>query len=310
MSDGHTPVLLDEVIEAISPRAGALYVDCTFGGGGYSQGLLERAGCRVLAIDRDPEAVRRGSALVKRFPGRLSLAEGRFSQMERLIAERGESGSHGVVFDLGVSSMQLDESGRGFSFRGDGPLDMRMGLEGASAADFVNTADEEEIAGIVARLGEERHARRIARAIVAARPLKRTGELAEIVAAALGPSARRQKIHPATRTFQALRLHVNDELAELENGLAAAERVLRPRGRLAVVSFHSLEDRIVKQFLATRSGRVSAASRHAPEQRASQAPTFTLLPSRTPRAAEIARNPRARSARLRAAERTSAPIAA
>jgi len=309
VSHDHIPVLLDEMLEAISPRAYAIYIDATFGGGGYSQALLDRAPCRVLAIDRDPEAIQRGAVLARRFPARLSLVHGRFSQMDRLLAEKGETGSDGVVLDLGVSSFQLDEPSRGFSFRSDGPLDMRMDLAGDSAADFVNAAPEAEIATVIARFGEERHARRIARAIVAARPLKRTGEVAEIVAAALGPQARRQKIHPATRTFQALRLYVNNELSELESGLAAAERVLRPRGRLVVISFHSLEDRIVKQFLAIRSGRVSTASRHAPERRAHPL-TFTLLPSRTPRPAEIVRNPRARSARLRAAERTSAPIAA
>jgi len=310
VSEGHKPVLIDETIAAIAPRDRALYIDGTFGGGGHTDALLERAHCRVIAIDRDPEAIERGAALRRRYPGRLSLVHGRFSQMDRLLAGEGESGSDGVVLDLGVSSFQLDESDRGFSFRADGPLDMRMELSGPSAADFVNTASEAEIAEVVARLGEERHSRRVARAIVTARPLSRTGELAEIVAQALGPVARRQKIHPATRTFQALRLYVNHELSELENGLLAAERVLRPEGRLAVISFHSLEDRIVKRFLATRSGRLPAGSRHAPERRTTQAPTFTLLASRTPRATEIARNPRARSARLRAAERTSAPIAA
>jgi 16S rRNA (cytosine1402-N4)-methyltransferase len=310
MSEGHTPVLLEDTLRAISPHDRALYVDGTFGGGGHTRALLERAECRVIAIDRDPEAVRRGAALQKRFPTRLSIVHGRFSQMERILAEQGETGSDGVVLDLGVSSFQLDESGRGFSFRADGPLDMRMDLAGKSAADFINTASEAEIAEAIVRFGEERHARRIARAIVAARPLTRTGDLAEIVADTLGPSAKRQKIHPATRTFQALRLYVNDELTELENGLLAAERVLRPRGRLAVISFHSLEDRIVKRFLAVRSGRAPTGSRHAPERRAMRQPTFTLLPSRTPRATETSHNPRARSARLRAAERTSAPIAA
>jgi 16S rRNA (cytosine1402-N4)-methyltransferase len=310
MSEGHTPVLLEETLQAIAPRDRALYIDGTFGGGGHTRALLERADCRVLGIDRDPDAVQRGGALKKRYAGRLVLVHGRFSRMDRFLAEQGESGSDGIVLDLGVSSFQFDEPDRGFSFRGDGPLDMRMDLSGNSAADFVNTAPEAEIAGVIARLGEERHAKRIARAIVAARPLTRTAELAEIVANALGPSAKRQKIHPATRTFQALRLYVNDELAELENGLYAAERALRPKGRLAVISFHSLEDRIVKRFLAARSGRVPAGSRHAPERRAAPAPSFTLLPSHTPRTTEIARNPRARSARLRAAERTSAPIAA
>ena len=310
MSEGHTPVLLDETLQAIGPRDGALYVDGTFGGGGHASTILEHAHCRVIAIDRDPEAIDRGAALKRRYRDRLTLVHGRFSQMERLLAEQGESGSDGVVLDLGVSSFQIDESERGFSWRADGPLDMRMDISGDSAADFVNAAPEDEIADVIARFGEERHARRIARAIVAARPVTRTGELAEIIAQALGPAARRQKIHPATRTFQALRLYVNNELAELEIGLRAAERVLRPHGRLAVISFHSLEDRIVKQFLAARSGRVPAGSRHAPDRRPTHAPTFTLLASRTPRTTEIARNPRARSARLRAAERTTAPIAA
>lgn len=310
MSEGHTPVLLDETLQAIEPADRSLYIDGTFGGGGHTAALLDRATCRVIALDRDPEAIVRGTALSRHYAGRLSLVHARFSQMDRVLAEQGETGSDGVILDLGVSSFQLDEAYRGFSFRADGPLDMRMDLSGKSAAEFVNTASEGEIAAVIARLGEDRHAGRIARAIVAARPLGRTSELAEIVANALGPAARRQKIHPATRTFQALRLFVNDELSEIENGLRAAERVLRPKGRLAVISFHSLEDRIVKQFLAARSGRVPAGSRHVPDRRASQALTFTLLPSRTPRASEIARNPRARSARLRAAERTFAPIAA
>lgn len=310
MSEGHTPVLLDETLQAIEPADRSLYIDGTFGGGGHTAALLDRATCRVIALDRDPEAIVRGTALSRHYAGRLSLVHARFSQMDRVLAEQGETGSDGVILDLGVSSFQLDEAYRGFSFRADGPLDMRMDLSGKSAAEFVNTASEGEIAAVIARLGEDRHAGRIARAIVAARPLGRTSELAEIVANALGTAARRQKIHPATRTFQALRLFVNDELSEIENGLRAAERVLRPKGRLAVISFHSLEDRIVKQFLAARSGRVPAGSRHVPDRRASQALTFTLLPSRTPRASEIARNPRARSARLRAAERTFAPIAA
>jgi 16S rRNA (cytosine1402-N4)-methyltransferase len=226
--------------------------------------------------------------------------------MEQLLAEQDETGSDGVVLDLGVSSFQLDESGRGFSFRGDGPLDMRMEQRGSSASDFVNTASEAELADVIARLGEERQARRIARVIVAARPLSRTSELAEIVVKALGPGAARHKIHPATRTFQALRIFVNEELAELAHGLAAAERVLKPTGRVVVVAFHSLEDRIVKNFVAERS-RAPAYSRHLPEMTAA-APTFRLLTRRpeTPDDAEIAANPRARSAKLRAAERTDA----
>lgn len=310
MSETHVPVLLSETLDALAPRDGGQYIDGTLGGGGHTCALLERAECHVLAIDRDPDAIRRGATLVARFSGRLVLAEGRYSAMEQFLARTGESGSDGVLLDLGVSSFQLDESERGFSFRGDGPLDMRMEARGSSAADFVNSAAETEIADVIARLGEERQARRIARAIVAARPLTTTSDLARIVVEVLGPAAARQKIHPATRTFQALRLHVNNELGELEAGLAAAERVLRPRGRLAVISFHSLEDRIVKRFLAERSGRVSAGSRHMPPGRAHHMPTFRLLPSRTAEAAEIARNPRSRSARLRAAERISVPLAA
>lgn len=310
MSDGHTPVLLAEVLDALAPCDGAHYIDGTFGGGGYARAILARADCGVLAIDRDPDAISRGAELRKEFPGRLVLAQGRFSEMEQFLAAEGATGSDGVVLDLGVSSFQLDEAARGFSFRADGPLDMRMERGGPSAADFVNTASEGELAEIISRLGEEKHAKRVARAIVAARPFARTSPLADLVARTLGPHAARQKIHPATRTFQALRLHVNNELGELASGLAAAERVLRPHGRLAVVSFHSLEDRIVKQFLADRSGRAPAGSRHAPELRHSHPATFRLLPPRTPGAAEIACNPRSRSARLRAAERTSIPLAA
>jgi 16S rRNA (cytosine1402-N4)-methyltransferase len=306
----HIPVLMHEVVEALAPRDGGYYIDGTFGGGGYARALLERVPCRVLGLDRDPDAIRRGASLVDRFAGRLVLAQARFSDMESILARQTESGSDGVVLDLGISSFQLGEPERGFSFQSDGPLDMRMERAGRSAADFVNTASEAELTQALAELGEERHARRIARAIVAARPLTRTRELAEIVTKAQGPGAARHKIHPATRTFQALRLSVNDELGELERGLLAAERVLRPHGRLAVVSFHSLEDRVVKRFLAARSGRAAATSRHAPQARAAAGATFRLLPSRIPGEAEIARNPRSRSARLRAAERTSLPLAA
>ena len=254
MSNGHAPVLLAEVLDVLRPRDGAYYIDGTFGGGGYTCAILEAANCRVLGIDRDPDAIARGHELVARFPGRLALAQGRFSEMEALLARHGETGSDGVVLDLGVSSFQIDDAARGFSFRGDGPLDMRMSKEGPSAAELVNTADEQQLADIIATLGEERHARRVARAIVQARPFARTSELANVVARALGPAAARHAIHPATRTFQALRLSVNDELGELERGLEAAERILRPEGRLAVVAFHSLEDRIVKRFLVERLG--------------------------------------------------------
>ncbi|HEY1613243.1 MAG TPA: 16S rRNA (cytosine(1402)-N(4))-methyltransferase RsmH [Rhizomicrobium sp.] len=308
MNQGHIPVLLDDVMDALAPHDGGHYIDGTFGGGGYSQALLARADCRVLGIDRDPDAIARGESLRAASGGRLTLAQGRFSELEQLLHATGETGSDGVVFDLGVSSYQLDDTARGFSFRGDAGLDMRMERAGLSAADVVNETDETDLANILFQLGEERHSRRVARAIVAARPLTRTTELADVVAKALGPAAARQKIHPATRTFQALRLHVNDELGELARGLEAAERVLRPRGRLAVVSFHSLEDRIVKQFFAERCGRLPAGSRHAPSRQPERAPSFGLLATR-PRMsgnAEIARNPRSRSARLRAAERLAA----
>jgi len=300
------------MLEALAPRNGAHYIDGTFGGGGYSQAILESADCRVLGIDRDPDAIARGAALVARYAGRLTLVEGRFSQMDRLLETAGETGSDGVVLDLGVSSFQLDQAARGFSFRNDGPLDMRMGRDGASAADLVNTADETTLIEIIGTLGEERFARRVVRAIIAARPILRTSELAQAVARALGPAAARQPIHPATRTFQGLRLHVNDELGELERGLDAAERLLRPQGRLAVVAFHSLEDRIVKRFLAERSSAAPQGSRHAPERRNHRALTFRLLGSRPrmPGDAEIARNPRSRSARLRVAERTTSSVAA
>ncbi len=297
----HIPVMLAEVLEALAPRDGAHYIDGTFGGGGYARAILEAADCRVLGIDRDPDAIARGQALVEHFQGRLTLVQGEFSRMDELAGRP----SDGVVLDLGVSSFQFDEAERGFSFRADGPLDMRMAKDGESAADVVNNADEKTLAGIIFRYGEERHARAIARAILAARPLTRTAELAEIVARAQGPAAARFAIHPATRTFQALRIHVNDELGELERGLEAATDILADHGRLAVVSFHSLEDRIVKRFLSERSSAAPRASRHAPDARRAPPPLYRLLTSRPrmPGAAEIDRNPRARSAHLRAAER-------
>ena len=293
---GHLPVMLHEVIEALAPRDGAQYVDGTFGGGGYSSAILEAADCRVLGIDRDPAAIVRGQALVQRFGGRLTLVQGEFSRMDEFTRE-----SDGVVLDLGVSSFQFDEPARGFSFREDGPLDMRMSLEGISAADVVNTVDERTLTLIIARYGEEKNARRIARAIIAARPVTGTAQLAKIVSDAQGPAALRHAIHPATRTFQALRIHVNDELGELERGLDAALNILKPQGRLVVVSFHSLEDRIVKQFLSSRSTAAPRASRHAPVTDAPK-PIFELLTHRprTPSADEIESNPRARSAKLRA----------
>jgi 16S rRNA (cytosine1402-N4)-methyltransferase len=297
---GHIPVMLQEVLEALSPRDGAHYVDGTFGGGSYASAILEAADCRVLGIDRDPAAIARGQALVERFAGRLILVQGEFSRMNEFT-----QASDGVVLDLGVSSFQFDEPARGFSFREDGPLDMRMSLSGESAADVVNSADERTLSQIISRYGEEKNARRIARAIIAARPIAGTAQLAAIVSEAQGPAALRHAIHPATRTFQALRIHVNNELGELERGLEAALDILQPQGRLVVVSFHSLEDRMVKRFLTERSTSAPRASRHAPvssifgDTPAHQA-VFQLLPRRAPSAEEIAFNPRSRSAKLRA----------
>ena len=304
---GHVPVLLDEVLEALAPRDGAIYVDATFGAGGYSRAILDSADCAVWGLDRDPEAIAEGRPLAESYGGRLTLVEGRFGEMDDLVTARPIDG---VALDFGVSSMQLDRPERGFSFRADGPLDMRMGGSGPSAADLVNGCPEAELADIIYRYGEERRSRRIARAIVEARRserIERTLQLAEIVRAAV--KARGETIHPATRTFQALRIAVNDELAEIDAGLAAAERLLAPGGRLAVVAFHSLEDRKVKNFLRTRSGALPRTSRHLPATtQVDRAPTFELLlkGARKPTATEISVNPRARSARLRAARRTSA----
>jgi 16S rRNA (cytosine1402-N4)-methyltransferase len=304
---GHLPVMLKEALAALAPHDGGHYIDGTFGGGGYARAILEACDAQVLGIDRDPEAIERGKALAAHYPGRLTLVHGVFSRMDEYLAAAGIDGTNGVVLDLGVSSFQFDEPERGFSFRADGPLDMRMGDEGQSAADFVNTAEVHELAGVIARYGEENRARAIARAIVKARPIARTAQLAELVAAVMGPKARAQAIHPATRTFQALRIHVNDELSELTRALEAATRALKPAGRLAVVAFHSLEDRIVKHFLAEQSGAAPRASRHAPATPAVK-PQYRLLHKNplVPGSDEIAANPRARSARLRAAERLAA----
>ncbi len=308
----HTPVLLRQVVEALNPRAGAIIVDGTFGGGGYSRALLEAAECVVWGIDRDPLAIARGAALVEAFAGRLSLIHGQFGAMRDLLRAQGVTAVDGVVLDLGVSSPQIDEPARGFSFSHDGPLDMRMDAVGQTAADLVNTAEEGELADIIYTLGEERLSRRIARAIVTARtrkPIEGTRELAAIVRSAMPPRKTKRGLDPATRTFQALRIHVNDELTELNNGLIAAEQLLRPGGRLAVVSFHSLEDRRVKQFLRARSGGARGGSRHLPaEPEPPRAPSFLLHRTRAtrPDEAEISHNPRSRSARLRTGERTSA----
>jgi 16S rRNA (cytosine1402-N4)-methyltransferase len=300
---GHVPVLLAEVVAALRPTDGKTYVDGTFGRGGYSRALLEAASCRVVGIDRDPEAVASGAELARRYEGRLEVVEGRFGDMGRILGGRKVAG---VALDLGVSSPQLDDPARGFSFREDGPLDMRMGRDGTTAADLVNTAPEAELARLVSEYGEERFARRIARAIVERRPFATTGALAETVRGAI-PVRDPSGLDPATRTFQALRIAVNEELDELDRGLAATEDVLEPGGRLAVVSFHSLEDRRVKDFLRERSGRAPQASRHMPAAPA-KAPRFRLVTKKPigPGEDELRRNPRARSARLRVGERTEA----
>jgi 16S rRNA (cytosine1402-N4)-methyltransferase len=306
----HEPVLLAETIAALEPRDDAIYVDGTFGRGGYSRALLEKARCRVFAIDRDPAALEAGTAIARDAAGRLTLIEGRFGDMARLLGAHGVTKVAGIALDLGPSSPQLDEAGRGFSFRFDGPLDMRMERAGATAADLVNRLSEAALADIIFLYGEERFSRRIAKAILAARaakPIERTLELAAIVRGVVPGTP--DGIDPATRTFQALRISVNDELGELERGLSAAERLLEPGGRLAVVSFHSLEDRRVKEFLRRRSSNAPRGSRHQPEQIAPAPPSFRLLTRKPirPDESETRRNPRARSARLRTAERTAAP---
>lgn len=302
----HIPVLLDEVVAAIAPAPGMVVVDATYGAGGYSRALLE-GGAQVHGFDRDPDAIRDGAAMVAEFAGRLSLHPERFSQMREAMTRIGVPQVDAVVMDIGVSSMQLDQGMRGFAFMHDGPLDMRMSQSGTSAADFLNTADEAAIADVLYHYGEERQSRRVARAIVAARPLETTGELARVVRRALGHRPHDKK-DPATRTFQAVRIHVNDELGELTAGLAAAELLLKEGGVLAVVSFHSLEDRIVKRFFKDASGGARAVSRHLPGEMPGPAPTFARVSKAIrPTEAEIARNPRARSSVLRHATRTSAP---
>jgi 16S rRNA (cytosine1402-N4)-methyltransferase len=303
----HVPVMLSEVVGLLAPRDGGRYLDGTFGGGGYAGAILQAASCTLWAIDRDPDAIARGASLAARFPGRLHLIHGQFGDMLALLAERGVTELDGVVLDLGVSSFQLDEPARGFSFRGDGPLDMRMSRSGLSAADVVNTLPERELADTLFELGEERASRRIARAIVVARaaePITTTTRLAAIIRGVLPPD--RSGIDPATRSFQALRIRVNDELGEIERGLDQASKLLAPGGRLIVVAFHSLEDRLVKRFMGDAAGRAPAPSRHDPRGlRTRTPPRFRLVTPRPlrPGAAELAVNPRARSARLRALER-------
>jgi 16S rRNA (cytosine1402-N4)-methyltransferase len=298
-------VLIDEVIDALAILPGERHVDATFGAGGYTRAMLAQ-GATVFAFDRDPDAIAEGETLVRDGEGRLALIAAPFSAMESELAELDAAPVDGVTMDIGVSSMQLDRADRGFSFQADGPLDMRMSQAGESAADFVNTADEEVIADVLYRYGEEPRSRRVAKAIVAARPLTRTSELANVVRKALGYRPHDKK-DPATRTFQAIRIHLNRELDELADGLEAAERVLKPGGRLAVVTFHSLEDRLVKRFLRERSGAMPAGSRHLPQAAVKEKPSFEVV-GRAVRAgeAEVARNPRARSATLRVARRTNA----
>jgi 16S rRNA (cytosine1402-N4)-methyltransferase len=301
----HVPVLVDDVIGALRLAGGETVVDGTFGAGGYTRAMLSAGAGRVIGFDRDPDAIEAGGSLVP--DPRLLLIEDRFSQMDRVLAERGIGQVDAIALDIGVSSMQLDRPDRGFSFQGDGPLDMRRSRSGMTAAEFLNSAEEAEIARVLRDYGEEPRARAIARAIVAARPVERTAELAAIVRRAAGfrPG---QKSDPATRTFQAIRIHLNAELEELERGLEAAERALKPGGRIAVVTFHSLEDRIVKRFFRERSGATPAGSRHRPEVADISEPTFEgVAKPVSPSERELASNPRARSARLRSAIRTSAP---
>jgi 16S rRNA (cytosine1402-N4)-methyltransferase len=304
----HIPVLGREAVEMLKPRDGGIYLDATFGAGGYSKAILEAADTRVIGIDRDRSAIAGGFDLVDGSNGRLTLVEDKFSNLVEICGSQGVDAVDGVVMDVGVSSMQLDQAGRGFSFRLDGPLDMRMGQDGPTAADVVARASEADLASIIYIFGEERHSRSLARAIVAARkeaPIATTRALAEIVAKVVW--AKPSEIHPATRTFQGLRIFVNQELDELHLALAAAERVIKPGGRLVVVSFHSLEDRMVKNFLGLR-GKSGGGSRHLP-QLAQSAPSFRILTKRPLSAGddELRANPRARSAKLRAAERTDAP---
>jgi 16S rRNA (cytosine1402-N4)-methyltransferase len=303
----HAPVLLNEAIAAVAPRAGDLIVDATFGGGGYTRALLEAADCKVIALDRDPDAIERARAFARLTPWRLEARQGRFGDLADLVPEPVDA----IALDLGVSSFQLDEPERGFSFRFDAALDMRMGKDGLTAADAVARLSETALADAIWALGEEPASRRIARALAEARreaPILTTGRLADLVEKALG-GRKGARTHPATRTFQALRMLVNDELGELARALAAAETRLKPEGRLVVVSFHSLEDRLVKTFMTERGGGAGGGSRHAPERPAGRAPAF-IVPHRkavAPSEKELAANPRARSAKLRVAIRTAAP---
>jgi 16S rRNA (cytosine1402-N4)-methyltransferase len=310
-SGPHAPVLIAEVIEALSPRPGETMIDATFGAGGYTRAILS-TGAEVIALDRDPTVQPHADAVANDFPGRFQLVRTPFSGLADAFAESSKPRLDGAVFDIGVSSMQLDQAERGFSFMRDGPLDMRMSDQGLTAADIVNTYDHGPLAHLIKLYGEERQSGRIATAILRRRQSQaftRTLDLADVVEKALG-GRRGAPTHPATRTFQALRIAVNDELGELEAGLAAAEASLSPGGRLAVVTFHSLEDRIVKAFFTERSGNAPGGSRHAPVAIETRKPSFTLLfkGAREAGEEELAANPRARSARLRAGVRTDAPV--
>jgi 16S rRNA (cytosine1402-N4)-methyltransferase len=308
---GHTPVLLKAVLDALQPGPGARYIDCTFGAGGYSRAILDAADCQVLGLDRDPGVIRDADPMLSHYSPRLVLKLSRFGDLAEAAEEAGFTPPDGIVFDIGVSSMQIDDAERGFSFMRDGPRVVRMCSDGLSAADVVNSFDEQDIAEILYVLGEERRSRAIARAIVRRRaetPFTRTLQLADLIASVM-PRKPGDAKHPATRSFQALRLFVNDELGELARGLIAAEHSLAEGGRLAVVTFHSLEDRIVKTFFTERSGQSAQPSRHLPAPGDARQPSFSLLTRKPvePDEAEVAANPRARSARLRAGERTAAP---
>ena len=302
----HQPVMLDEVIDTLGPRDGGFYIDATFGNGGYSRAILQAANCHLMAIDQDPDAIERGQPLVTEFAPRFQLCQGRFSQMADWADEFAPEGLDGIVFDLGVCSTQLDQAERGFSFQKDGPLDMRMSQSGTDAADFINDADEKDIADVLYHYGDERASRRIAKAIIKARaeePITRTLRLAEIIRSVL-PYPKPGQSDPATRSFQALRIYINEEMREIDDALLAAQNLLRPEGILVVVTFHSLEDRHVKRFLTKAAGKTANPSRHVPEL--TKPETYFALMGRKPQLptdTEIASNPRSRSAKLRAARR-------